>query len=107
MPGKSGRRLIFWGRVPYAHSTICSKLSGSVVSAIWPTVPPGHAARRGVCPLGKSGEGLWPRCGESKRLPNCQNRRKLPKLETVEGFAQKANLTTDEHGFTNLKDLQI
>src|SRR6478609_2731519 len=47
MPGKSGRRLIFWGRVLYAHSTISSKLSGFAASAIWPTLPPGHAARRG------------------------------------------------------------
>src|SRR5664279_2053125 len=33
MPGKSGRSLIFWGRVLYAHSTISSKLLGLAVSA--------------------------------------------------------------------------
>src|SRR5260221_4503270 len=41
MPGKSGRRLIFWGRVLYAHSTISSKLSGFVTPAMRPTLPPG------------------------------------------------------------------
>src|SRR5215813_8518539 len=45
MPGKSGRSLIFFGRVPYAHSTISSKLLGFAVSAIRPTLPPGHAGR--------------------------------------------------------------
>src|SRR5215472_14817735 len=34
MPGKSGRSLIFWGRVLYAHSTISSKLFGFVASAM-------------------------------------------------------------------------
>src|SRR5260370_40494095 len=37
MLGKSGRSLIFWGRVVYAHSTISSKLLGFVVSAMRPT----------------------------------------------------------------------
>src|SRR5260370_5487987 len=47
MPGKSGRSLIFCGRVQYAHSTISSKLSGFVVAAIRATLPSGQAARRG------------------------------------------------------------
>jgi hypothetical protein len=34
MPGKSGRLLIFFGRVLYAHSTISSKLSAFVVSVM-------------------------------------------------------------------------
>src|SRR5580704_1759378 len=34
MPGKSGRSLTFCGRVLYAHSTICSKLSGFVAETM-------------------------------------------------------------------------
>src|SRR5664279_4618145 len=40
MPGKSGRSLIFWGRVLYAHSTISSKLLRFAVSAMRPTLLP-------------------------------------------------------------------
>src|SRR5215471_2529785 len=55
MPGKSGRSLIFRGRVPYAHSTISSKLSGFVMPAMRPTLPPGQAARRrNVSPCGQN-----------------------------------------------------
>src|SRR5258708_29672862 len=56
MPGKSGRSLIFWGRVVYAHSTISSKLLGFVVSAMTPTLPPGQTARHGH-PAGKRSPG--------------------------------------------------
>src|SRR5215813_8612667 len=45
MPGKSGRSLIFCGKVLYAHSTISSKLLAMSVTR--PTLPPGQAWRCG------------------------------------------------------------
>jgi len=45
MPGKSGRRLIFWAGC-CMPSIICSKLSGFVASAMRPTLPPRQARGR-------------------------------------------------------------